>query len=262
MKTYSLIAFFITTGIVCQAGVITTTTCTIVANAYGTVAAQNNPSSCSVSYDNSNDPAFLNGTIGPASGNADASISGTFSATSFSFTGHENAFVRGAATALASFNETASLLLDTPGPVRPGFITFPRLVRPFPPPPPTGEMAQLNVGSYSAGCSANGCSGDLAVPTALASVTLPFTLGEEYLFSDTFSSSAGVNAGTSLEFGGGGTVIFSYFLTDADGNVVEPFEVAATPEPASESLCLVGVCLLALSAKRRNCSSSAPVTAL
>jgi hypothetical protein len=88
MKTYSLIAFFLATGIVGQAGVITTTTCTIVANAYGTVAAQTNPTSCSVSYDNSNDPASLNGTIGPASGSADASISGTFSATSLSFTGH------------------------------------------------------------------------------------------------------------------------------------------------------------------------------
>jgi hypothetical protein len=245
-----------------QAGVITTTTCTIIANAYGTVATQTNPTSCSVSYNNSNDPAFLNGTIGPASGNADASISGTFSATSLSFTGNENAFVTGAAIALASFDETASLLLDTPGPVRPGFITFPRLVPPFPPPPPIGEMAQLHVGPYSAFCGAGGCSGDLAVPTALASVTLPFTLGEEYLFSDSFSSSAGVNAGTSLEFGGGGTVIFSYFLTDADGNVVEPFEVAAVPEPTSVTLCGLGACLLVLSAKRRNRSSSAPVRAL
>jgi hypothetical protein len=245
-----------------QAGVITTTTCTIVANAYGTVATQTNPTSCSVSYDNSNDPAFLNGTIGPASGNADAFISGTFSATSLSFTGHASGFVRGAATALASFDETASLLLDTPGPVRPGFITFTHL-DPFPPAPPTGEEARVNVGSYSADCFAGGCSGELAGRPGLASFTLPFTLGEEYQFSESFNGSVGVNAGTSIELGAGGTVDFSYFLTDADSNVIAPFvAVAAVPEPTSVSLCLVGVCLLVLSAKRRNRSSSAPVRAL
>ncbi len=260
MRTCSLISFFLLICFAAQATVVTSTTCTIVAFAYGTVATQTNPTSCSVSYDNSNDPQYLNGTIGPASGTADAAMSATFSATSLSFTGHARGFVTGAARAEASADGTASLLLDTPGPVRPGFITFTEL-RGFAAPPPTGEQAQVNVGPYSSGCFAGGCNGDLAPRSGLTYFTLPFTLGEEYLFSGAFHAQAGVNSSTSIEFGGGGTIDFSYFLTDADGNVVEPFEVAV-PEPTSVILCGLGACLLALFAKRTNRSIRAPVTIL
>lgn len=249
MKTSGLICFFLAICFACQATVVTTTSCTILDYTSSPVAAQTDPTSCSVSYDNSSIGGGV--TIGPASGTATAMISGTFSPTSLSFTGNANGFARGSATALASFNETASLLLDTPGPVRSGFITFPRLAPPFTAPPHTGEQAQLNVGSHSASCFASGCSGDLAVRTALASVTLPFTLGEEYLFSEALSAQAAVNSGTSIEFGGGGTINFSYFLTDADGNVVEPFIAATTPEPNPVSLCVAGVCFLALMRRRK-----------
>jgi len=244
MRTGILISFFLATCVVCQAGVITTTTCTIVGSGGTTLAAQTNPASCDVSYDN-------RGGAPPAAGSATAAISGTFSATSLSFTGHASGDTFGAATAQASFNETASLLLDTPGPVRPGFITFTHL-DPFPAGPPTGEGAQVNVGPYSASCSAGGCSGDLAARSGLASFTLPFTLGQAYLFSDTFSGLVGVNSSTSIEFGAGGTVDFSYFLTDAAGNVVAPFEVATAPEPMSLGVCALGVFLLALRRQRKS----------
>jgi len=244
MRTGILIPFFFATGIVCQAGVITTTTCTIVGSGGSTLAAETNPASCDVSYDN-------RGGAPPAAGSATAAISGTFSATSFSFTGHASGDTFGAATAQASFSETASLLLDTPGSVRPGFITFTRL-DPFPPGPPTGQSAQVNVGSYSAFCSAGGCSGDLAARPGLASFTLPFTLGEEYLFSETFIGSVSVNNPAQIERTAGGTVDFSYFLTDAAGNVVAPFEVATAPEPMSLGVCALGVFLLALRMRRRS----------
>lgn len=260
MKICTLISFLLATCFVCQATIVTTTTCTIVAFAYGTVATQTNPTNCSVSYDNSNDPQYLNGTIGPASGTADASISGTFSATSSSFTGHARGFVTGAARAEASFNETASLLLNSPGPLRSGFITFTRL-DPFSPGPPTGQLAQVSVGPYSASCSAGGCSGDLGTRPS-PTFTLPFTLGQQYLFSETFLGSVGVNSGPSIELGAGGTIDFSYFLTDTDGNVVEPFEVAGVPEPTSVILCGLGACLLSLAVRRRNRSIHAPVTTL
>ncbi len=260
MRTCGLISSFLLICFASQATVVTSTTCTIVAYAYGTVAAQTNPTNCSLSYDNSSDPQYLNGTIGPASAIADGSISGTFSATSLSFTGHARGFVTGAARAEASFSETASLLLNTPGAVRPGFITFTRL-NPFAPGPDTGQLAQVSVGPYSADCFVGGCSGDLGTRPFLT-FTLPFTLGQEYLFSETFYGSVGVTSGTALQFGAGGTVDFSYFLTDADGNAVEPFEVAAVPEPTSVILCGLGACLLALSAKRRNRSIRAPVTIL
>jgi uncharacterized protein (TIGR03382 family) len=235
---------------VCRASVVTTTTCTILDNAGSALAAQTNPTSCSVSYDNRGSTGVMNGTIPPAFGTAVASISGTFSGTSLSFTGLANGDTIGAATAQASFSETASLLLDTPGPFRSGFITFTRL-DPFSPGPPTGQVAQVNVGSYTASCSASGCTGDLRARPGLASFTLPFTLGEEYLFSDTFSGLVSVNAPGSIERTAGGTVDFSYFLTDSAGNVVEPFQATAAPEPTSATLCVLGVSLLALRTRRR-----------
>src|SRR5256885_17127156 len=98
MRTGILIPFFFAAGIVCQAGVITTTACTILDFTGSPAAAQTNTTSCSVSY-----------TQGPTNATARASISGAFSATSLSFTGAASGFVTGSVTAQASFNETASL---------------------------------------------------------------------------------------------------------------------------------------------------------
>lgn len=113
-------------------------------------------------------------------------------------------------------------------------------------------MTQLNVGSYSALCigGAGGCSGDLRARPGLASFTLHFTLGEEYLFSQTFNGSVAVSNPGQIEQTAGGTVTFSYFLTDEAGNVVEPFEVAV-PEPESVSFCVLGIFSLAACARRR-----------
>jgi hypothetical protein len=138
--------------------------------------------------------------------------------------------------------------------VRPGFITFTELL-PFPGPPPIGETAQISIGPYSGHCAAGSCGGDLAPRLGHTYAILPFTLGEEYLFSGAFHAQAGVTTSTSIEFGNGGTIDFSYFLTDADGNVVAPFEIAV-PEPTSVILCGFGACLLALLAKWRNRSSA------
>lgn len=219
--------------------------------------------SCSV-----NDPTVGTAVGCPASvgrGSADAGFSGSITPTSVEVSGSAFAtfsFGGPPGFATASVSAGGSLTLYTLGPVRPGFIVFTTTdAGPGQGPTQAPWTAGINLGDLTDFCEpgpANSifCNGALANPKSLTGTgtgTLPFTLGETYVFSDGFTGSANASGGCNFcsSSSSSGALGLTYYLTDANGNPVDVF-VAATPEPGSLLLVVKGMLLLALVALSRS----------
>lgn len=151
-----------------------------------------------------------------------------------------------------------SLTLTTPGPVRSGFVTVTingndQYLGTF--------FVTLNLGSYSENCNAGtayyiadlNCSGTLAgsfgtaTPSAtsvpLATVTVPFTLGQSFDVSESFLAA---NDAFDDPTQGPTALGMTFQFTDANGNPIAASVVGATtPEPSTATLMLTA-CLLGL----------------
>ncbi len=188
----------------------------------------------------------------PVSGQAATPVGASFSANASANPFFSAGLIQEVGSAQASV--TVDYLFTTTGTVRPGFIQLNQssdasvsLIR-------GGdradvETANISVGPLSQTCPGSNsnpvatCSGSLVNPISvfLPTTTLPFTLGQNFLFHEdgTLDISSG---GDNVENGGIRTN-FTFTLFEGDG--VTPVQIAlATPEP--DSLLLFGCGSLAL----------------
>lgn len=250
MRGFSVFLIFATFA-VCRADVITSAACSVTPQV-GTPAVNDGVDSCSASLP------------GPApalpQGSAQGTISGYISTDGASFTGNTQADVfanivgNNTPSAQVTVQGTESLLLYTLGPIRQGTLIYtlePQLGTADAP----NVNGSVSIGSLSAGCSYGpSCAGSLVVGTF---VSVPFTLGESFELSETFSASS--YADLLDQEDGSGNVAINFFLLDANGDQV-PVYVAA-PEPPS-GLLAVGAGMGLVVFARRNMRRASEKTSI
>ena len=234
-----------------DATVITSASCTA---GNFTTSSSANPASCSASY-----------TSGSFSYSASANVSGSDTLNAVTYTGKADADGGGGSGALvakANASGSDSLVLDTAGPVRSGFLVVTASGTANNPQGFDAETmfvsSALHVGSFSESCG-NGdaplippyvaCSGSLAAGSGVpGTVTVPFTLGQAFVVSSSFSAAGMADTFDDVAGDASGTITYSYSFENAQG---APVAVYAAPEPGSQALLMAGGLVLLGMARRR-----------
>ena len=250
LRSQVLVLLSLCGSALCFADVTTQASCYVYDQSSG-VQSQTATSSCSLSTQNVVSQASITTT--------------SINASSIGFSA--NYLGVSAAPGLDSYTFSAAgngnLMLTTPGSVRSGFVTVTI----------NGNDADLgtffvtlNLGSYSENCNAGtttyiadlNCSGTLAgsfgtgtpSPTSvqLATVTVPFTLGQSFAVSESFIAE---NDAYDDPTSGPTALGMTFQFTDANGNPIAASVVGATtPEPSTVMLmltsCLLGFACFAL----------------
>ena len=206
---------------------------------------QSNPTECSVTPQNGargTAHAFVSAAVSPA-GSPSNSSAISISANAIS------GGLQPSARAEADATGTVSLSLSTGGPSRPGFLVFLENITGGNGPDPLDiATANIAIGQYSASCGAVAfnvtcTTGNLSsFNQKLTETTLPFTLGQSFLFTGQIQLRAS-SLNPAIAESGQMNSSFQFRFLEADG--ITPVSVQGfVPEPRTTVLAAIGVLFL------------------